>query len=229
MVTKKRGVSTREPSCHKTAKKGLMVVFLLSFCFNITFMFYHDHIRTMDDSELVPSSFALSIWFDIYSCVRLVFVKLLPFVLVAIFNIVIIKVTWSNNRRVSSIGGFQTPLRDKRNDTQYKMTQMLLSITMVFLITKLLEPFIHPSIYTNIFGTCSDYSTNYNILVVVANTAESISFASNFISYCVFNQQFVTTLKTTFGCSSTITQINVVSLKVIKNEFNAGRTIPVTK
>ena len=43
----------------------------------------------MDDNELVPSSFALSIWFDIYSRVRLVFVKLLPFVLVAIFNTVI--------------------------------------------------------------------------------------------------------------------------------------------
>ena len=151
MVTKKVGVNTKELTCLKTARKILAVVFFVSFCFNIPFIFYYDHIPNMGDSELVLSSFALSIWFEVYSWIRLVLTRVLPLVLVTICNVIIVKITWRNNKRVSSIGGFQTALRDKRNDTQYKMTKMLLSITMVFLITKLLEPFIHPSIYTTVY------------------------------------------------------------------------------
>ena len=205
MVTKKTTINTKEPSCPKKARMILIVVFISSFCFNIPFIFYYDHVPNMEDSDFILSSFAQSIWFDIYSWVRLVCVKLLPLILVATFNIIIVNITWRNHNRVNSLGGFQPPCRDKRNDSQHKMTKMLLSIAMVFLITRFLEPFIHPSIYTSMFGTCSEHSTSYNVLLIIANVAESISFASNFVSYCVFNHQFVITLRALLGCASTTT------------------------
>ena len=210
-VTKKTTVNTKEPSCPKNARKILVVIFMTSFCFNIPFIFYYDHVPNMEDSDLILSSFAHSILFEIYLWVRLVCVKLLPLILVAIFNIIIVNITWRNHRRLNSLGGFQPTSRDKRNDSQHKMTKMLLSIAMVFVITRVLESFIHPSIYTSMFGTCSDHSTSYNILLVIANVAESISFASNFISYCVFNHQFVITLQALLGCAST-SQVKVLPL-----------------
>ena len=185
VVTKKTRAIVKEASCPRNARKLLFVVFIGSFCFNIPFLFYYDHLPTMENSDLILSSFARSVWFDVYSWIRLICVKLLPLILVAIFNVIVITVTWRNHRMVNSINGFQEFYKDKRNDTQHKMTMMLLSITMVFLITKVFEPFIHPSIYSSLFGPYSQYSESYNVFLMVANVAESISFASNFISYCV--------------------------------------------
>ena len=219
MVTKKTTVNTKEPSCPKKARKILILVFITSFCFNIPFIFYYDHVPNMEDSDLVLSSFAQTIWFDVYSWVRLVCVKLMPLILVATFNIIIVNITWRNHKRVNSLGGFQPPGRDKRNDSQYKMTKMLLSIATVFLITRVLEPFIHPSIYTSMFGTCSDFSTSYNVLLVIANVAESISFASNFISYCVYNQQFVITMRALLGCGPTTSHVKVLPLNQIGKDL----------
>ena len=225
MVTKKTSINTKEPSCPRKTRMILIVVFITSFCFNIPFIFYYEHVPNMEDSDLILSSFAQSIWFDIYSWVRLVCVKLLPLILVAIFNIIILNITWRNHNRVNSLGGFQPPCRDKRNDSQHKMTKMLLSIAMVFLITRFLEPFIRPSIYTSMFGTCSEHSTSYNVLLITANVAESISFASNFVSYCVFNHQLVITLRELLGCVATTTHVKVLPLNHIGKDFQPHKIL----
>lgn len=190
VVMKKANVTTKEFADVKKTKRTLIVVYICSFVFHLPFLFYYD----LSANGLDLSTYASSLFFEVYAWVRLLGVKLMPIVLVVIFNIIIVKVTWSNNNR-PGIAIFQTTVQRQRSLNQHRMTKMLLCITILFVITNCLEPFMHPNIYAVIFGKCSEYSHQRNILVLIVNTAEAISFASNFVIFCVFNPHFVVALK----------------------------------
>ena len=112
----------------------------------------------------------------------------------------------------------------KRQTAQTKMTAMLTSISTVFVICHSLEPFVHTPVYTSISGPCGIYSELYNFLVITVNVSEAISYASNFISYWIFNKQFIITLKLMTSCMRT----SKVDVDVYRPATTFQTGVPIT-
>ena len=85
---------------------------------------------------------------------------------------------------------------------QMKITAMVVSISVVILICHILEPFSHTALFTSLFGVCSMHGVGHTVLLTTTNILETISYASNFLFYCIFNQQFAKTLKSLCECDS---------------------------
>ena len=60
----------------------------------------------------------------------------------------------------------------RRIQAQNRMTVMLLSISTVFVLSNILEPFIHASIYSTLFGECSLESADYETFRMFGNLFE---------------------------------------------------------
>ena len=85
VVMKKANVTTKEFADVKKTKRTLIVVYICSFVFHLPFLFYYD----LSANGLDLSTYASSLFFEVYAWVRLLGVKLMPIVLVVIFNIII--------------------------------------------------------------------------------------------------------------------------------------------
>ena len=179
--------------------KIVLTIFVVALIFNIPFWFYYDAATTLDTGVSTVSNFGNSLVFEIWSWARVILGKIIPIVGVIVFNAILVKVTWMNNKKYRTMI-LATFMFKKRQKAQERMTAMLISISTVFAITHALEPFLINNIYTEIAGPCSNYSDVYNTLLMCVNTAECVSFASNFVSYCCFNKQFVDSLKEMFSC-----------------------------
>ena len=79
---------------------------------------------------------------------------------------------------------------------------MLLSISSVFVLGNLLEPFTKVSIVTSMFGECSTESSEYETFKMFSNMFLMVSYASDFVSYCIFDDVFLSQIKRLFGCKS---------------------------
>ena len=79
---------------------------------------------------------------------------------------------------------------------------MLVSISVVFLLCHFLEPMSHSVLYGAIFGECAVYTEAHLIQVMVTNTLEMFSYASNFVFYCIFHLRFRRFLKRMLCCQS---------------------------
>ena len=180
-------------------KKIVIAIFLASIIFNIPFYFYYDIGITLNTGVSTVSDFGKSVTFEIWTWLRVILGKIIPIIGVIVFNFILVQVTWMNNKKYRAMN-LATFMFQKRQKAQDRMTAMLISISTVFAVTHALEPFLISNIYTMIAGPCSNYTDLYNTLLICVNTAEAVSFASNFVSYCCFNKQFVETLKELFSC-----------------------------
>ena len=167
--------------CPNNTKAIVISVFMVSFVFNIPFWFDYDVDVSLSTGILAFSEFSESTFYEVWLWIRLLLVKILPIGAVVIFNCI---PTWDNSRKCNLMN-IPTVMSKKRQNAQTRMTAMLTSISTVFLICHSLESFVRTPVYTSIAGHGSTHTDLYNILVVTVNIAES--FASNFISYWVFN------------------------------------------
>ena len=179
--------------CPNQTKAIVATVFAVSVLFNIPYWLYYDVGRTFETGTPTISDFGNSVIFEVWSWARVILGKIMPILGVIVFNIILIKSTWVRNKKYKEMN-LVTIMSLKRKSAQERMTAMLLSISMVFAISNVMEPFLVPSVYNEMAGPCGNYTDLYNTLLMVVNVAESISFASNFVSYCCFNKQFVVSL-----------------------------------
>ncbi|ELU13493.1 hypothetical protein CAPTEDRAFT_216221 [Capitella teleta] len=76
-----------------------------------------------------------------------------------------------------------------------RVSVMLVSILITFVLCHLLEPLSHSSLFAVLWGVCEVYSESHYTQIMVTNGLEWFSFASNFIFYCIFHKQFQDSLK----------------------------------
>ena len=195
----------------------VLTTFLVSTIFNLPFFFKYDLYKTMASNKTEPirTDFAKSVYFNVWSWIRLALVKYIPITTVTISNAILIRATWLSMSKTRLMQTTYTLQR--RTQKQTKMTKMLLSISTVFIVCHALEPFIQSEIYQTMFGECSHHSSDYHILLLVVTLAEAVSFASNFISYCSFNRCFTLTLKKLLRCEP-----NIVGVEAGKHIATVG-------
>ena len=183
--------------CPSQTKAIVVTIFAVSIIFNIPFWFYYDVSATFETGTTTVSNFGNSLIFEIWSWARVILGKIIPILGVIVSNVILMKVTWMNTKKYRTIN-LATNMFQKRQSAQERMTAMLLSISMVFAVSHAMEPFLIPSVYNEMAGPYSDLTDLYNTLLMIVNTTESVSFASNFISYCCFNRHFIKSLKDMF-------------------------------
>ena len=184
----------RSPSC---AKWILATIILLAVCFNIPLFLYYDNIT--GSYPVQSSSFAQSTGYEVFTWLRMFLVQLIPIISVTGLNIALIRIIRANNETLRYMV-FPAAVFTKRLQSQNKITVMLLSISSVFVFSNLFEPFAHFPIFSSIFGNCSTESAEYEGYRMSITMFQMICFATNFISYCVFHNLFLSQVKLLFGC-----------------------------
>ena len=213
----------REGLCPNNTRTITIAIFVVAFIFNIPFWFDYDIDVTLATGVLTFSEFSKSTFYEVWLWIRIFVVKIIPICAVVIFNCILLKTTRINNDKYK-IMNVPPVMSKKRQTAQTRMTAMLTSISTVFVICHSLEPFVHTPIYTSIAGACGIYSELYNFLVVTVNVSEAISYASNFVSYWIFNKQFVITLKLMASCMRT----HKVDVDVYRPTATFQTGIPIT-
>ena len=163
-------------------------------------IFYYYEDLSAENNTLIISSFGKSVNYEIYTWIRMFMAKLIPIAVVTVCNTILIRTTWVKNRRISVMMGLPSSLQTRRTFTQKKLTYMLLSISTVFIVCNVAEPFAHTGVYKVLFGICSIYFPDYYLLSMFTNMLEFIYYAGNFVSYCVFHKHFKDTLKLVITC-----------------------------
>ncbi len=174
-------------------KIGVSCILISAVFMNMPYFFYWD---ISEGGNIMYTDFALSANGFIFSWIRMVIVKVIPIILVSICNVaLLVKVYKTNKKTRSQILPSFSIHHQKHHQNQTKLTAMLLSITFVFVVCNTTEPMMHSGIYAAIFGECSIYNESYEIFRMVTNILEVVSWASNFLSYVVFNRHYVDMLK----------------------------------
>ena len=196
IIVSRNNIQARHDVIFRTrfARVTLVIIFILSFAICFPIFYYYEDVSS-ESSTLIISCFGQSVNYEIYLWIRMFLVKFFPIIVVTACNFILIKTTWSSNRKISGLIILTGAVQARRTKIQYRMTYMLLSISTVFIVCNVAEPFAHTGVYKVMFGTCSIYSTEFNIFGMFTNMFEFIAFASNFVSYCIFHRHFVATLK----------------------------------
>jgi hypothetical protein len=130
---------------------------------------------------------------EVYSWIRMLIVKTIPITLVALTNGLLLSHIWRLQKRRNTL---VRPMGGKgaggggRSELQVRATAMVLSISAVFLLCHIVEPFSHSGLFSTLFGVCSLYNEAHRTLLITTNILEVFSYATNFFFYCVFNKQF---------------------------------------
>ena len=189
-----------------TARVILCSIYVLAVCFSIPLFLYYDDIS--GTTVIERSDFAKSVGYEVYSWIRMFVVKILPIISVAVLNIALVRLMRVNSKNLK-VMIFPMAIFARRVQAQNRMTAMLLSISTVFLFSHLLEPFIHASIFSTIFGECSIETPQYETFRMFGNLFETVSYASNFVAYCVFNPIFLLYVRQLFGCKPSKVEHNL--------------------
>ena len=189
------GQSTRKSvHCTRCILAGIIIT---ATCFCSPLFFYYDDVS--GDESLQRSEFAKSTGYEEYSWIRVFIIQLIPIITVAVVNIALVRIIRINNEKLRYMVLPGTVVV-KRIQAQNKTTVMLLSISSVFVLCNLLEPFSYVSIYTAIFGECSDESIEFEIFRMFASIFQTMTYASNFVSYCLFHNLFLSYVGYLFTC-----------------------------
>ena len=172
------------------AKICIVTLLVGAFAIHVPYFFY---IYINQQNKYEETEFGSSPGFKVYVWIRTSLMKYVPILAVAVINVFLLKAVISATKRHKQLVVPSTRLRHRNGGKyhlQIRVTIMLISISVVYLICHLPEPFAHQAIYSSIFGPCSVYSKAFRVYVMVTNNLELFSYAINFIPYCIFNEQF---------------------------------------
>ena len=163
---------------------------------NLPFFFPY---KVTEANAITHTYFGQSKGFTVYSWIRVSLAKLVPIVILAVMNTLLVLEIWKANKRRKRMV-FQNDPDARRQRAQNKLTVMLICVSVMFLIAHLLEPFSHAQVYTSLFGECKLVTDEYKIFRLISNILEVSSYSLNFVVYSAFNAMFRRALLTLVPC-----------------------------
>ena len=154
------------------------------------------------------TAFGESTGYVVYSWIRLVLAKMLPILLVGVVNSLLVYSAWRRHRTSQKVITTNKATQ-RRERLQFRITILTLCISTTFFFCHFLEPFANYGIQSSIFGPCSMATMRYTTFLMMINILEMISFAINFLFYCVFNRRFCEELDKLLGCTHTKVDVAV--------------------
>ena len=215
-------VKSRQFWTPSRARLIVFVIFAASFLLNMPYFFLTE---IQDTPPPQYTDWGLTDGASAYFWCRSVFTKIIPITLVLVLNTLLLKNIWAMNKRhdemkskmeqPSGKDNIEKPKTEKnsaRAQMQMRATLMVVSISIVFLVCHSLEPFSHSSIFSALFGKCNVYGTNHRIFIIYTNAMETVTLATNFFFYCLFNKQFWSVLKGMCCCKNFNNQVQDVTI-----------------
>ena len=204
VISAERFLSIRQVTWVKPRRDRWKVVGTVVTCLvaglamNAPYFFYKE---VDDNGETTYTEYGQSEGFAHYSWARLILNKILPIVIIIVFNSLLVSAVVRSRRQAKSTSDVvPSNVSVRRRRQQTRLTVMMISISFMLAVCHSFEPFAHGGLYKTIFGPCSTHTTEYQLVRVVANTLEALSFASNFVFYCLFNGEFLKTLRVALCC-----------------------------
>lgn len=136
------------------------------------------------------TNFGNSSGFTIYSWIRVSLAKFIPLILISIFNTLLVNSVSKVKKSIKSLNH-----TSDHTKIQYKVSIMLISVSVVFLIGHFPDCISQYGVYKSIFGKCSIYQVHYIVFRLIANILEMTSSSSNFIIYCITIEHFPKSLR----------------------------------
>ena len=180
------------------AVKILVGNYILAFVCCIPLFLSFDNVSPNEPVQ--KSNFAESTGYEVYAWFGLLVLKLTPVLTISMLNMVLIGNIRDNNKRLKAMV-FSTIVYRRRMQSQNRITLMLLSISAVFILGHLFEPFVDTGIIKPLFGKCSTETIEYETIRMFANWVESLTWTSNFVSYYVFNASFKIHVRNLISCN----------------------------
>ena len=209
ILTLERYIFVAHPSVAKhisTRYNAKLTSFALLFASVILhFPYFFMQYPTLGDTPQY-TEFGDSTGHVVYSWIRLIVAKMIPIIVVALVNSLLISSAWKAHHRCRKV--ITTQRAKQREKQQVRITIMTLCISTTFFICHFLEPLAHLGVQTSIFGTCSMSTVGYTTFLMMINIMENVSFSINFLFYCIFNQRFSEALQQTLTCKA---KVDVIS------------------
>lgn len=176
------------------SKVSITISSLLSLLFGIPYFF--SEIMTKESKSTNTKEFHLK-FFDQFEIIRPIVCIYIPVIVVALVNVYLSYSVWKTKKMSQNLFS-----QRHRNQGWYKnnTTLMLISITMIFVLSNIFEPFAHPSVFKKACEDCNLWtSNNYVFTRQLINSLQLVNVSNNFFSFLFFNELFLNSLKFIFN------------------------------
>ena len=207
-VSAERCIGLVRPLKHKVyctqgnAKKAILVIFLSALIINIPMFFTLER----EGDHVVFTAWSKGTGYRVYSFLRMAMVKLIPvicLIIISVLSIHAISQFQANQDNLAGGDRRESNASAKRQQIKIRVSIMVVVISFISLISHLMEPFVHPQVYSSLFKLCP-YTEFHMDLISYSNTLEVVSYSCNFVFYCLFNRQFVRALRKMFHCKTQV-------------------------
>ena len=179
---------------------ALLLVVAMALHFPVFFTFYLDTKRM----QFRPTNFKLSPGYEVYAWIRSFLTKIIPIIVVAVTNILLLFVIFSAERKhkrsigshcegVFTIATKSSPKLSRtdkcRRGSRHAM-RMLISFSVFLFICHSLQSFKLYPIFRAVFGPCSHTTSLYPNLKMLLNILELFSYSGTIFLYTLFSYSF---------------------------------------
>ena len=187
--------------CKDTYARGtILTLILIALFLNFPYFFYK---RISDKNELAITYFGNSKSFKVFARSRLFLQKVIPILALSILNGLLLKAIYDVSKRRQHMLGPKSRQTTKQID-QYRLTKILITISFVFVVCHLAEPFARSEVYKTLFGENSLQTCDFIRFRFAANLLELISFSTNIFLYCICNKTFAEIVVEKLRCRSNV-------------------------
>ena len=183
MVMRSLTSKTRFYSSRKKTHVAIGILALLAMALNCGYFF---PLAIDGENQKLYTAFGRSCGFEIYSWIRAALVQFLPLVVLIIVNILLLwclHLSHKRSRRICIVWSSAA----RRERAQRDMTIMLLATIAIFICGHVPVAFAYASLYKALGDT---HSSTYATYRVITHCIAILSYSTNIVFYCIWNQRF---------------------------------------
>ena len=203
-----KNVMWRKMYTRKYAKFTLVFIIVASIGLNMPYYFIQ---RVQKDAIVIETEFGSSDGYVVYNYIRSFLAKYIPMVIVTWASIALCMALLRHKKKQSSLVSSEASASSKRQ--HWKRLSMILGISLMLVACQSFEPLTTPPVAKAITGNeCVVYTETHRSLAMLAVTLETLSYASNFIFYFMFNRVMRETWMDIMNCKHGKNSSKVVSV-----------------
>ncbi len=180
--------------CNRHACGAVIIVILCAVFVNIPSFF---GLKISSDYQVVYSDFGYSLNYMIYSWFRASLAQFIPLFILLYVNVILLCYIHRSRLRIHLAWSATT----KRNAAQTRLTIMLTGTILLFICGNVPVAFAYMPIFTVVVGDIQDHADLYVTYRVITHCLAMLSYALDFVAYCLSNQHFRQEFKHILSCS----------------------------
>ena len=192
----------------KTSRARLIISFVCVSSFTVHVPAYFA--QMVEGRQLVPSLFSHSDGFHVYLWIKTVTSKMLPILLIIISNVMLITaVVFVRRKRamlirpspeVTGTDVIKVSPSAVVDHAELRISVVLISLSLIYIVSHLPEPFTDPRLVQFLFGPCSTHTHGYRAFKAAVLAAETLSYGITIVPYTALSAVYRATLWDLLRC-----------------------------